>query len=348
MIRRFSSLYDVIFDASKAKSIPSHKAGTIRNIGFSEGYTEMGERRDKTLSVERESFARHLLALLEEHKTIDRGDFFKLLHVAFEKALGRHGDQDLIFYHIHNPDNYELMNFLRYFPQSKLMMIIREPLQSCESWLSWGDIQKKPYEEFVTQLIECLFKFDQIIFKKHDSRAVRLEDIKADPSNTIKSLCKWLEIEEEESLYNPTMQGLKWWGDPTSIRFGRTEPVIGFEEDLFDPATDPTKREVGHFFSDRDQLILGTLLYPLRVLFGYAERNDRNFMADLKTIKPMLDKPFYFEKKIIDDRLPMGLDLENNTHYRLLRAAMKDRWAVIDAQGSYTNMIQPLRLGRAE
>ena len=342
LVRRFLRLYEVLIDASSPNCIPGYWLANERNMGVMEGYTVMGENRDETLSVNRELFVQNFLGLLEEHEKVDRGELFKLIHVAFEQTLGRHADNDLIFYHIHNPDRFGLLNYLRHFPQSKLMMMIRDPLQSCESWLTSGAFRKRNYEGFVQQLVDCLFKFDQVTFKKYDSRGVRLEDIKSDPSNTIKFLCEWLEIEEEESLYIPTMQGLKWWGDPTSVRFGRTEPVVGFEKDFFDPATDPTKREVGHLFSDRDQLILGTLFHPLRVLYGYAEKDNKRLETDLKTIRPMLEVPFDFEKKIIDNRLPSELDFKSNAYYRLLRTSLKDRWATLDAKGSYTNMIQPL------
>ena len=335
LVRRFIRLHDVLFDANSPIGIPGHWLVDERNMGVMEGYTAMGENRDETLCVNRQLFAQYLMSLLEEREKVDRGELFKLIHVAFERTLERHADYDLIFYHIHNPDKFGLLNYLRHFPQSKLMMMIRDPLQSCESWLTSGAFKKRKYEEFVHQLIDCLFKFDQVTFKKHDSRGVRLEDIKYDPSKTIKSLCGWLEIEEEESLYIPTMQGLKWWGEPTSVRFGRTEPVVGFD-------TNPIKRKIGHLFSVRDQLILGTLFYPLRVLYGYAEKDDERLEADLKTIRPMLEEPFDFEKKIIGDRLPSGLDFKSNAYYRLLRASLKDRWATLDAQGSYTNMIPPL------
>lgn len=346
LVRRILRLYDVLFDASSPKCIPGYWLVNERSMGIMEGFTAMGENKDKTLCVNRKLFAQHLTGLLEEHEKIDRGELFKLIHVAFEQTLGRHADNDLIFYHIHNPDRFGLLNYLRHFPQSKLVMMIRDPLQNCESWLTSGAFQKRNYEGFVIQLIEFLFKFDQVIFKKYDSRAIRLEDIKSDPSKPMKLLCEWLEIKEEESLYIPTMQGLKSWGDPTTVRFGRTEPVFGFLKNASDPNMDPIKRKIGHLFSDRDQLILGTLFYPARVRYGYAEKDDERLESDLMTIRPMLEEPLDFEKKIIDDRLPSGFDFKSNSYYRLLRASLKDRWATLDAQGSYTNMIPPLCEGQ--
>ena len=49
-------------------------------------------------------------------------------------------------------------------------------------------------------------------FQTQPSVAVRLEDIKERPKETMQRLCAYLGIEETASLYNSTMQGLKWWG----------------------------------------------------------------------------------------------------------------------------------------
>ena len=52
---------------------------------------------------------------------------------------------------------------------------------------------------------------DNIIFKKNKSIGVRLEDLKKFPKKTISQLCKWMGIQDNESLYKMTMQGEKWW-----------------------------------------------------------------------------------------------------------------------------------------
>ena len=46
---------------------------------------------------------------------------------------------------------------------------------------------------------------------------LRLEDLKLHPKETMKKLCKWMNINDEENLYNMTAQGKKWWGDRTSL-----------------------------------------------------------------------------------------------------------------------------------
>ena len=105
----------------------------------------MGADKDQSLSLDREVFDKYFNNLLSRYERIGRAYFFKMVHVAFEKTLGRSAKQELIFYHIHNPDNYELLNYLRHFPDSKLLLAVREPLQSCESWLNNSISKASPY-----------------------------------------------------------------------------------------------------------------------------------------------------------------------------------------------------------
>jgi hypothetical protein len=223
-------------------------------------------------------------------------------------------------------------------------MTVREPLQSCESWLTAIPEGKKSYEEVVDRLIESLFKFDQIVFRLHDSRGVRLEDLKNPSSGARSALCQWMGIDDDETLGTSTFQGLRWWGDPTTIRFGRTEPVMGFETDEFDPATDPIKRKVGYLFSNRDQLILRTLFYPVRVLYGYADKDDAGFRNDLAAIEPILGKPFDFEVRIKDKFQPGRRESNNHVAFTLLRSVLRDRWEALNNYGTYANMVPPLEL----
>ena len=109
---------------------------------------------------------------------------------------------------------------------------------------------------------------------------------------TIPALCKWMGIEENEQLYVMTAQGKKWWGDPTSP---------DYEKDGMEPfGTTSLRRKVGSIFSESDQFVLRTLFYPFSVRFGYTEENPEQFEVDLKTIRPMLEQMFDFEKILVE------------------------------------------------
>ena len=181
-----------------------------------------------------------------------------------------------------------------------------------------------------------LLAIDDVIFTEQSSIGVRLEDLKKHPEKTIGALCDWMGIKEEKSLYEMTMQGKKWWGDPTSPNFER-------HRDPFDK--DSIDNKVGSIFSKNDQFILKTLFHPFSVRFGYVKENSKQFEEDLQAIRPMLDQMFDFEKKLAKDT---GEEIEQfikSGSYQFLRCGLKDRWRVLNEFKTYPNMIKPLRIG---
>ena len=131
MINRFMSVYEVLFDASSAVPIEGASKKFISNIG-KRGMANVGNKKDEILTVDRSAFHKELNRLLDYHE-IDAPIFFKLVHSAFDKAVNDQNHKNLIFYHIHNPGPYAKLNFVRSMPEARWIIMVREPLQSCES-----------------------------------------------------------------------------------------------------------------------------------------------------------------------------------------------------------------------
>ena len=119
----------------------------------------------------------------------------------------------MIFYHIHNPGTYAQLNCARFSKSIKWVMMVREPVQSCEAWVR-DKYLEKDYFGLVSRIVTILLEIDNTIYSRKYSIGVRLEDLKEFPRKTVPALCEWLGIEESESLYEMTAQGKKWWGDP--------------------------------------------------------------------------------------------------------------------------------------
>lgn len=335
---RFVSTYEVLFDATSRRSVPGDPMSSLQGLGEADGFTTMGEDRSTALSADVGEFKRALSVMLERRDSLHQGDFFRMIHRAFESAIGRTQDQDTIFHHIHNPTSYDFANFLKYFPDARPLVIVREPLQSCESWVSSAFdtrlASKNSYKGFVLRVISMLFQVDKTEYKLQESAGIRLEDLKNDRRATIQALCKWMGIDEEESLYSSTMQGLKWWGEPNGATHGEADQW----------GKKAISRKVGTLFSESDQFILRTLYYPFRCLYGYAERDDDRFRRDLTAIAPMIDAPFDFERAYFENH---GLDPTDMTSLgtcRYFRAALRARWRVLDQTGTYPGMITPLTI----
>jgi hypothetical protein len=259
-----------------------------------------------------------------------------LVHLAYEKALDNLDEKPILFYHIHNPDTYAKLNFIRSAPQASWIMMVREPIQCCESWIT-PDFNNNSYEDIVNSIVTMLFQVDDVTFRTQRSVGVRLEDLKEFPTKTMHAICDWMGIDEEDGLYEMTAQGKKWWGDPSSPDYGKESmPPFGKSS---------IQRKVGAIFSDDDQYILRTLFYPFSAQFGYVEEHAEQFKLDLQDIRRRLDDMFDFERVIAQRTQVKTEQFINSGSYRYLRACLIDRWNILDEFETYPHMLEPLSIG---
>jgi hypothetical protein len=331
----FITNYEVLFDASVQKPIDSKSGKLIDNLGQKEGMANVGDQRDEVLKVNKTLFRAELHRLMKLHDYLDAFTFFKLAHTAYDKTRNDLNHKHLMFYHIHNPSSHAKLNFVDAAPNANWVMMVREPLQACEAWIG-KDFHNNEYTNISTNIVTMLFEIDNIIYTKQRSVGVRLEDLKESPQKTIPALCDWMGIEETESLYEMTAQGKKWWGDPASPDYSK---------DGMEPfGTASIRRKVGSVFTENDQFILRTLFYPFSMRFGYVEENLEQFKADLKTIRPMLDEMFDFEKTIAERTQVNAERFMKSGSYLYLRSGLMERWNVLAKLHTYPNMIKPLNI----
>jgi hypothetical protein len=332
---RFITTYEVLFDASVRTSIKTKSNKSLQYIGKKEGMANVGERKDEVLQVDKRLFRKNLEYLMDYYEELDVLNFFKLVHMAYGDAIRDNNEKSMIFYHIHNPDTHSQLNFLNSVPNTKWVMMVREPVQSCESWIR-KSFNENDYSNISGRIVTMLFDIDNILYHKENAIGVKLEDLKERPRQTIPALCKWMGMEETESLYEMTAQGKKWWGDPTSP---------DFEKDGMDPfGKTSIKRKVGSIFSDNDQFILQTLFHPFCVRFGYVKEDLKQFKTDLKNVGPMLDEMFDFEKLLAKRTKTEPKKFVKSGEYLYLRSGMVQRWKLANKLYTIPNMIRPLRI----
>jgi len=333
---RFADEFAVLFDANSPRSTPGMIGENSSLLGRKEGMTTVGEDRNESLSLDRDQFCAEALRLMENFTNVDPALFLLVVHAAFEKVLGTKTKKHTVFYHIHNPDDFSKLNFLRHAPDARLLMMVREPVQSCESWIRihFGN---NDYNKVILNIISMLFAVDQVAFRMRDSVGVRLEDLKTKPEATLRSLCTWMGIEDSPTLYQMTAQGKKWWGDPSSPDYDTNKAMDPFD-------TTSIQRSVGSIFSEQDQFVLGTLFYPFSVRFGYREPDPVAFKKDLKEIRPLLDELLDFER-VMSERSKIDPDqFKRSGNCLLLHAGLMDRWDVLNEFKDYPHLLSPLKI----
>ena len=339
ILTRFEETYEVLFDASSPTRIATKSGQFVDRIGRSEGMVSLGEKRNEVLHLDKNIFFTELKRIMDCHDCLDAITFFKLVHSAYDRAVGDGNKKSLIFYHIHNPDTLAKLNFFRSAPNSDWLMMVREPLQSCESWVQKA-FSACDYQNIANGIFEMLFDVDDVVFRNVNSIGVKLEDLKEHPKKTMSALCNWLGITEEDSLYEMTAQGKKWWGDPSSP---------DYEKDGMKPfGKTAINRKLGSVFSKEDQFILRTLFYPFSVRFGYVKENTRQFKTDLKTIRPMLDQMFDFERAILERTHMDKEQFMKSGSFLYLRSGMIERWNTLNEFQTYPNMLKPLIINRSD
>ena len=332
----FADEFAVLFDATSPKPTPGRLGEDSILLGQKEGMTCVGENRAEALSVERNTFCVEAHRLIYCFEKIDLGIFLEIIHAAFEKAMGTKDEKQTIFYHIHNPADFTKLNFLRYKPNARLLMMVREPIQNFESWAR-SSFQVNDYDRLVHKIIALLVGFDQPEFRIYDSVGVRLEDLKERPDATMRSLSSWLGVKEHPCLYEMTAQGKKWWGDPTSPDYDKTEAMSPFGKES-------TKRPIGTILSKNDQFVLQTLFYPFSVRFGYREPDSNQFDKDLRAIQPMINDSLDFEKELMERSRISPKQLKRSGAYLLLRACFSNRWDVLNEFKDYPHILKPLEI----
>ena len=338
IIDRFIETYEVLFDASSSVPVGGKSNKLIHNIGHSDGMVNVGADKDEVLRVSKTRFKTELKRLIDCYDELDASIFFKLAHMAHDKALNDTNSKSLLFYHIHNPTAYAQLNFTQFNPKANWLVMIREPIQSCESWIK-TNTDKNYYLGTVSRILNMLFEIDNPVYSEKNTIGVRLEDLKLEPQKTIHTLCTWMGIEERDSLFKMTAQGKKWWGDPTSP---------DYLKDGMEPfGKTSIERRVGSFFSENDQFILSTLFYPFSVRFGYREKNEGQFKKDLEKIRPMIDELFDFEKKIADKMQVNSEKLIGSASYLYFRSGLAERWNTLNEFHTYPNMIRLLKYKKA-
>ena len=75
---------------------------------------------------------------------------------------------------------------LKIFTYTKWLVMVREPVDCCESWIYEPFNQDSLYRRISTRIITMLFDIDKVSYKGKDAVGLRLEDLKNYPKKLFK------------------------------------------------------------------------------------------------------------------------------------------------------------------
>ena len=336
-------LFEPQFNTNSRKNVIGKPCGNVAWLAKSKGFTRLGDKASESLVLNPEIFEDSFLKSLDTMDQVDSKLCFELIHDAFDKAYRNNSENHeidkIIFYHIHNPSTFEHINFIGNFPCSKILYLVRNPLQMLESWLL-DDLnllkQNQNYFKTIEITRRIINKICYPFYRLYDPitslhtvsfRGVRLEDIKKRPKITIPKICNWMGIKENKNLFKSEFMGKKFSRPSYSF-----DNIAGFDLRSIEVP-------IGRFFGKKDIEILETLLWPLLNTYGYTNKSKNEFSEKLNKIKPLIGQPLEFELKL--KKLPnlknkefKGMDPFNKMHQQF-----SDAYQTLTDKGTYPYII---------
>ena len=351
LAEKICNYFEPLFDASSKKNVIGRPNGHTKWFARNLGFTQLGDDQSEILKLDQFLFKKCFIKLLQSHKEINNKNCFELVHQAFELAYrnsnGEMKPEKTIFYHIHNPSYFERLNFNFHYPNNKSLFIVRHPIQMLESWIM-HDINKLPKLLKTSSTFAKKVEYNDI-FQTNNKiphtlryflnplnglssvKGVKLEDIKNNPKLSLSKITKWLKINNDPSIYKSEFMGKKF--SRPSVNF---DNITGFDKRSIDTP-------LGRIFSKRDILILETLFWPFMNLYKYTKMTKKDFLKNLKIIKPFLVEPFEFEMDIYK-RLPKEKkELQDIESFQSCHRYLIQVWEILDNTKTYPYLIKPLK-----
>ncbi len=349
LVAKILQEYEPQFDARSRKNVHGKPYKNAAWLARALGLMEMGPDRSQHFQVDREAFSTTLLSLLRPLSSVTQQACFELIHQAFEMSIrgnvawGNHGRRH-IFYHLHNPDPFERANFLQLNPKARLLHIVRNPIQNMESWLMhyWRanisdglehHSQVNNWRDMASRIATLLREFHSPVNRDSPHRGVRLEDIKSSPKRVMPQIANWMGVSDHPALYESSFCGMQYWGGSSAS----TGKITGFNTEAID-------KPLGRIFGKRDIVIFETLFWPFSSLYGYTDMDAPSFQTQLSTIRPWLQEPLEFERKLYEALPERTGKVEDLDPYKRLHLFLNQLWDTLERDGTYHGMPQPLEL----
>lgn len=212
ILGKFADVFAYVFDANlhgKLSVVPVY-------MGKELGFCEVGDDKKESICINKNEFIDKCKKLIGVSNKISSMCFFQIIHSAYTscvKSSTEKLDLPIILYQIHEVDRNEILFFLKDFPNSLFIQVVRDPVQSLGSMVKSGLKMKVLSIDLLLSQLDNIFLGGTPVFEEYRDRSfvVRLEDIHDNPYNTLLNITEWLGIPWHDNLLTSTFNGKKWW-----------------------------------------------------------------------------------------------------------------------------------------
>lgn len=259
---------------------------------------EQGEFIYDVLLEPEEFFGYLKNALGMESRLKSFGHMMKVYTVAYNNCLGRRkkrGEVYWLFYHMHKPD-YDITKMESIFMKSEFkrienLMLIREPIRHCHSWIKTLVIeyQQNPVltknETFIHMLEN---EFGKRVQKKagYEMKVIRFEDLKIQTEAILKKICEYLEIPFVDTMLDTTLNGYKIYF-PKPTQEGMTY-ITGNDKSPIEPI------DYSQILTVWDIARLNMICSKFKKAYGYANDVPEFTEFSHEMLEKLLERDFKF------------------------------------------------------
>jgi len=220
--------------------------------------------------------------------TLSKKSFLENLYISYHKTMERNvNDVKVLVHHTHVVD--ETRKFLSEYPESKMLITIRDPRANLKSGIvNWFDYDKERIGiDHVFRYLKRVREDLNFALKTPNKKLfVKLEE--ANEIKTKEEICSFLNVKFHENIMISTFASKIWSGDKLSKFKAKKGEFMNEVKD----------NKWQDFFNDRDKKILN-LLYKNYSKFGYNIETTNFIDRLLMLLNSFL--PLSFEKKTFNE-----------------------------------------------
>ena len=243
LLDAFLVKYTIIFDA---RTSPESLKGTAES-GEARGFTTLGPDRKSHLEVDRLIFRSYMKEFIGDAHPVPRKLFFQAMHVAYSKALNQEVSNPIIVFGLHSLTHPQrIKGLMEDFSDVSFLTMVRHPLRATASrfkrQVKYG-ISASHFHRIITGVSRSGVTDPSTIYNRW--KAVRMEDLHRFPEQSMRHICRWLELPWDKVLLKSTINGKKWWNEKKSLQISGFNTSISSQSfDEYLPIIDSLRLEI--------------------------------------------------------------------------------------------------------
>ena len=186
----------------------------------------LGKNYQDSIKINIEKFKNDVINFMKNTE-FNFYNFYNAIHHSFHGNIYQKNENynaKIIFHHIHNLDILPIAK--KYFPNSKVITMVREPIKSFESAIRFNLLRSNPKytNPYNWTLDRYLNGWASISNNSNNKnwKIIKLEKLRSNPKETLTELINWIDLNYDNHLIESTLGGKLWWGDIFS-----SKPVNG-------------------------------------------------------------------------------------------------------------------------